>query len=933
MALLVAAQHAPAAEPSINGQSGLIAMPDARLAGDGTWGTGLSFNRPYEATWSSIAMFPWLESTFDYTRIMHVSGFVPGTNINYGDYKDKSVDLKLRLLPETGHMPQVAFGMQDFIGTSLFTAYYLAASKRFGDVDATLGYGAKRIDGLYGGIRYSPKALPGWRFVAEYDANNYARDSGSVQSGAAAYKKGPAFAIEHDWGWLGTQLSTAHGHVGFNAFVSVPLDDREFVPKIDEPAPYTKINPRPTAAQWHSDAAQRAQLFRALYEQDFRDIRFAYKNGTLTAELSNTRISSMPRAVGRAARTLLSFAPLETSEIRITYLQEKLPLATYDFIDVPLLQRYFNGMASRAQLDQYVSIHYAKPDSGREASDRAETLAAFQQPIPERLLVQRHVDGNWLTMRVENLWGGSLFLHPALSLYLNDPSGAFRYDISAVASYERWFPGRTQFLGDLKFTLTQDVSKVENPSNSLLPHVRTDIANYEKGGRDKIQRLLLNKYFQPSERVYARASGGIYEEMYDGVGGQVLYLPKDGRWGFDVASDYVKQRDYRGLFGTRDYKTLTTLASLHYRMAYDTTLTARVGRFLAKDEGVRLEFKRQFRSGFQVGAWYTRTNGNDITSPGTPTSPYYDKGIFVSMPLDTMLTRDTQSVAGFSLAPWTRDVGQMVQSPGDLYDMTEQDVLQLHAKDGLQSFGDMHDGYTLPPSSSASQGRTWPDFALSDAHNFGVAAKQVDWWQTALTGAGIALASSVLDSRASRFALDHKNASWMKAGIRVGNALPVVALGLSGLFAFDDSRPELSDAGVAALEAGAAGLLLNTGLRYVVGRARPISGLSHSTFKPMSAQDLYHSFPSNHVVAIWAAVTPFAEEFGMPWLYGVAAATNLSRIGGREHWVSDTVASSLIGYGLGYLTWDARRQSRMQNDHRPRVLVGPNSVNLAWTLQ
>ncbi len=932
-ALLAAARLALGAEPSVNGQTGLIAMPDARLAPDGTWRTGFSWDRPYDQIWSSIAMFPWLEPSFRYTRIMHVPGFAPGPNINYGDYKDKSVDVKLRVLPETERVPQIAFGLQDFIGTDLFRAYYVAASKRFGDVDATLGYGAKRIDGLYGGLRWSPQSLPGWRFVAEYDANNYKRDAYSTQSGADKLKKGPAFAIEHDWGWLGTQVSTSHGHLGFNVFVSVPLQQREFVPKIDEPAPYTKINPRPTEAQWRGDAGQRAALFRALYEQDFRDIRFAYKEGVLTAELTNTRISSMPRAVGRAARTLLSFSPLETRELRITYLQDKLPLATYDFIDVPLLQRYFNGMASRAQLDQYVAIHYAEPDSGKEASDRAEALAAFEEPIPERLLVERHVDGNWISLRAENLWGGTFLLRPALAGYFNDPSGAFRYDVSALASYERWFPGRVQFLGDLKQSIVEDVSQVENPSNSLLPHVRTDIADYERVRHLKILRLLANQYYQPSRRVYARASAGIYELMYDGVGGQVLYLPKDGRWAFDVASDYVKQRDFQGLFGTRPYSTLTTLASLHYRMAYDTTLTARVGKFLAKDDGVRFELSRRFNSGFTVGAWYTRTNGNDITSPGSPSAPYYDKGIFMSMPLDTMLTKDTQAVAGFSLAPWTRDVGQMVQSPGDLYELTKRDVLQMHEKDGLERFGDMNDDYTLPKSSPPGRERPWPDFALADARNFGLAAKRVDWWQTAAVGAGLTLASSVLDNRAERFAFNHRNSSWMRGGIRVGNALPVVALGLSGLFAFDDTRPRLSDAGLAALEAGAAGLVLNTGVRYLVGRARPISGLSHTTFQSPSASDLYHSFPSNHVVAMWAAVTPFAQELGMPWLYGLAAATNLSRIGSREHWVSDTVGSAIIGYSLGTLTWEARRASRMQRERGPHVVVGPNSVNLAWTLR
>ena len=43
----------------------------------------------------------------------------------------------------------------------------------------------------------------------------------------------------------------------------------------------------------------------------------------------------------------------------------------------------------------------------------------------------------------------------------------------------------------------------------------------------------------------------------------------------------------------------------------------------------------------------------------------------------------------------------------------------------------------------------------------------------------------------------------------------------------------------------------------------------------------------------------FALEYRAPWLYGVAALTNLSRVGKQEHWFSDTVASSVIGYGLG----------------------------------
>jgi hypothetical protein len=126
-----------------------------------------------------------------------------------------------------------------------------------------------------------------------------------------------------------------------------------------------------------------------------------------------------------------------------------------------------------------------------------------------------------------------------------------------------------------------------------------------------------------------RASAGIYEMMYGGAGGQVLYHPDTERWAADFTADWVRQRDFIGYFGFQDYQTVTALAAFHYRLPfYGLTATVRAGRFLAPDNGVRVEIKRRFESGFELGAWYTVTDGHDITSPGTPDKPYYDKGIY-----------------------------------------------------------------------------------------------------------------------------------------------------------------------------------------------------------------------------------------------------------------------------------------------------------------
>ena len=83
---------------------------------------------------------------------------------------------------------------------------------------------------------------------------------------------------------------------------------------------------------------------------------------------------------------------------------------------------------------------------------------------------------------------------------------------------------------------------------------------------------------------------------------------------------------------------------------------------------------------------------------------------------------------------------------------------------------------------------------------------------------------------------------------------------------------------------------------------------------------------------MWAAVTPYAKEYDMPWLYGVAALTNLARTGSREHWFSDTVAGSVLGYALGHLAWEARRGGK-KDKGTPSLAVGPGNVALVWDLE
>lgn len=145
--------HTALAEPSVIGQTGLIHMPDARLEDDGTLRLGISNSDPYLTTWSSVTMLPRLELSGRYTVIDDTPVFEDN---GFGNYKDKSFDAKLLLLKESRYIPDFSIGTQDFLGTRIFSANFVTMSKRYRSLDMTLGYGEERIDGMFGGIRYSP---------------------------------------------------------------------------------------------------------------------------------------------------------------------------------------------------------------------------------------------------------------------------------------------------------------------------------------------------------------------------------------------------------------------------------------------------------------------------------------------------------------------------------------------------------------------------------------------------------------------------------------------------------------------------------------------------------------------------------------------------------------------------------------------------------
>jgi hypothetical protein len=660
------------AEANLLGQTGLVHMPDGRIDPDGTMRFGLSYDKPYTALWGSVTFLPRLELSARYTEINNVPGFE--NNTDYGDYKDKAFDAKFQLLRESTWLPSLTLGAQDYLGTRLFAAEFVAASKRLGDFDLTAGYGTKRIDGVFGGVRYTPSWHHNLSLLAEYDANDYTRDYRATESGADQRSGGATYALEYRWGWIGTQLSYQRDDWTGNLYVSVPLERREFVPKIYEPPPHS---PEPDPSAPDDFVARLARLGNALERQGFKNVRLHLDGRTLEISLTHTRITVVGRAVGRAARTALALGPADMRALRVTYTVNDLPALTYTFNDTALLRRYFAGEVDADTFTDSIKLYSPSPEYA-ERFRRGTELMLPRDEEPPALRALYAEEGHAISFRREDETLTKLELIPInFRFFFNDPSGAFRYDTFALVNYDQQLAQGLLLNTSVRITLFEDVSEVTQPSNSELPHVRSDIAEYmRERPLVSLNKLLLNKYLQAGSGVYGRASLGYYEEMFAGTGGQLLYVPVRGDWAVDLSLDWLRQRAPDEPLGFRDYSVVTALGAFHYRFpSIGLTTTVRAGRFLAKDEGARFEVKRRFRSGVEAGAWYTITNGNDTQPPGSPDDPYHDKGLFVSIPLSSMLPRDTQQRSTISIVDFTRDVGQMVESPGDLYRQMENALL------------------------------------------------------------------------------------------------------------------------------------------------------------------------------------------------------------------------------------------------------------------
>ena len=164
---------------------------------------------------------------------------------------------------------------------------------------------------------------------------------------------------------------------------------------------------------------------------------------------------------------------------------------------------------------------------------------------------------------------------------------------------------------------------------------------------------------------------------------------------------------------------------------------------------------------------------------------------------------------------------------------------------------------------------------------------------------------------------------------------------LWGRMTHDEHKRET---GILAGEAAADSLAATTALEYAFGRQGPLTNDYRGNFFQGGS-----SMPSDHAAIAWSIASVVAHEYPGPLTsvlaYGMASAVSMSRLTAKQHFPSDVLIGSAIGWfvgqhvyrahhdaGLDGATWETHAESsEYDENHRQRQSMGSTFVPLdSW---
>ena len=664
---LTAATPAGAAglEPTLSdwGGVGLLQNPTARFLPDGTLFTGYTMLGPaHRHLFVGGQALPGLELVARQTLYPNLHGL-----------GEPGLDIKLRLLREGEYWPEIAVGGRDVTGAGFdlpgkgrFAGEYLVLSRRWWNLDTSLGVGWGRFGGyahmrnplrflgdrfrrdrdpalpgsrgprawfsgesvaLFGGVEWHTP-LPGLSLKLEYSGDSFRAEQRDAPSFTPGLPINAGLAYRA-LSWLDLGVGLEQGH-RVMAHVAARLGPEALGE--DRPRPAPMVGARPT--QENAATPRDLTLMVQAAGLPARSAAVDGNRATLWLDPAGRDGAPSAREIGRTARLLADSSPPEVE--RLTVVSGA---------------RGLEGVAITLQRRDL-----ERATQGRGSAEELWRTAQVEPPVAP--------PPDWPVR-----W--DLALRPTVeqSLFEQGTPLVHRAYTDIDLSVEPW---RGVLLGGgLRLNITDNLTRLDSSARPADKPVRSDLPFYARP-RANLSRLYGAWMGTPGEGWHAGMAVGHLEEMFGGAGAELLYQPTGARWaaGFDL--NHVWKRPagepLRLLAGSG---RTTGHLNLHLEAPGGNTATSlRLGRYLGGDWGGTLELGRHFSGGVRLSAYMTWTEGP--AGGQSRLGGRLEQGLVLTFPLGTpgRLPLDTKGGVQAVAAVRTlgRDAGQRLQRPFALYE-------------------------------------------------------------------------------------------------------------------------------------------------------------------------------------------------------------------------------------------------------------------------
>ncbi|WP_405401583.1 YjbH domain-containing protein [Paracoccus sp. Ld10] len=686
---------------STYGLPGGIDTPTAETLPDGSLGATLSLSDYARRGNVFFQALPGLTTVLRYGRVDGIDDYR-----QEGFISDRSLDLRYQIVDEDGWRPAVAVGLQDFLGTGVYSGEYIVATRNVTPtVRASVGLGWGTLAGkpriidvgdeggtpnvdewFSGGAK--PFASVSWQvndrlnLVAEYSNDIYlARynngnefqqgdEPGSNVNLAANYRFGRNY--EAGIYTIGGETIGAQFTIALNPRDSTYPSGLESAPAPVRPRPAPAQDPDGWSGTWSQDPTAQPAIQRALRD-GMADEGMLLESMALAptraeVRLRNQRYINQAEAVGRTARLMTRALPPSVETFVITSTSDGMPTSSVTLrrSDVERLENTEAGQIAAAS-------------TLTDAGPAAPGLIASQGLYPRfRWSIKPYLDlgifsaEDGLTHEVGAEARASYELMPGLIA-----TGALRQRVFGdIGQRGPGIPGeRGEYYTPDEYESDPDLETTPEG----VPRVRSDTRMYTGNSSPVIPELTLAWYAKPSDAIYTRVTVGLLERAYGGVSAEALWKPANSPLGFGAEINRVRKRDFDQLFDFRDYEVTTGHVSAYYEFTQGFTAQLDVGQYLAGDVGATVTLAREFANGWQIGAYATKT---DLSAEEFGEGSF-DKGVTLSIPLGWATGQASRDRVSTNIRSLSRDGGSRVTVDGRLYDR----VRESHTVDLYEGWG------------------------------------------------------------------------------------------------------------------------------------------------------------------------------------------------------------------------------------------------------